>query len=341
MKKPITRSKAGGGGFGGIKPSSRSKRFNASDVVDLLELDTEFLEMRMVGAPFGVATHWIDILTAKGVIQIGKNPLNYDPETDSFDSTIKDPYAEIPNPKRTAKAYYVNAIIRDLQEQEPRKKPKPSLAERKSGFKEKGSPSWTPVRVVRIPSSVAEKLQKLATMNKHKIDGRLVPCDITDEKYGMSVFLSYDKDAPGTDKYQVQKGDKCKLTEEEKGYLVYDLSKLWQPEDLETAKREAEALAAKLPEDENLDEEDDEEEEEDGMSSRRKKPRGKSGKKPAGKVKRRSLGDDDDDDDEEEEEDTPKRPVRSKKVGTSSTKKKTGTAKSKATSKTRSSRRDR
>lgn len=295
----MTRS----GGFGNINAqpdSNKSKR--DSEIVDLLELSADFQQLRLVGPVQGVANHWIDIETKKGVISIPKPSLRYDPKTDTFDDTLEDPYEEIDNPRRTSKSYYVNAIVRDLQDNEPKKKPALDKTEKKKGLKTKGSSAWTPVRVLRVPATVAGKLQKLRQVNKHKIDGKLTPCDITDPKYGCDIFMSFDNDLSGSDKYQVQIAEKTKLSKEEKEYLIYDLTGLHNPEDLKTARKEAEALAAKMPGDENMDEGDEDEEDDMDRKRKSKKKSSKSGKSSKSKVKtkkKRSRDEDEDDDDED------------------------------------------
>lgn len=279
-----------GGGFGGIDPKSKGDKIpKPQDIVELADVGPDFKAFRCIGDVSASLMYWITIETAKGEFNIGKPSLAYDPELDTIDDAVEDPYRDIPNPVKETKHYYVNVIDRDLQEDEPKKKGKPTKDEKKTGLKTKGSEAWTPVRVLRITPKVAGELQALRQLNKHKVKGARVACDITDEKYGIDIFFSFNKDAdsPG-DMYKVQKGDHSPLTDEEKGYLVWDLTKIHQKESLEVARKEAENLSGKSPE----SEEDDEDEDDLPAKSKKKK---KSSKDDAPKKKKKKSSRDDDD----------------------------------------------
>lgn len=244
-------------GFGQTNTGG-AKEKRPEDLVDMLQLSPDFTQIRLIGGVYGYAQRWIDIETRKGVISVPKVALNYDPETDTYDSTLEDPYVGIKNPQRVSKNYYVNCIVRDLQDDEPRKKPELTRDERRSGIKDKNSKSWTPVRVLRVPAGAAESIKKLMQMNKHRVNGKVQEMELSDEKYGMDIFISYDPNAAGSAKYNVQKGDASPLTDEERKYLIWDISELMKPETLEEARKEAEALQSKAPQDEEAEDDDDE-----------------------------------------------------------------------------------
>ena len=254
-------------GFGQTNTGG-TKDKRPEDLVEMLKPTADFVQLRLIGGVYGYAQRWIDIETKKGIISIPKVALNYDPETDSYDSTLEDPYAKIKNPQRVSKSYFVNCIVRDLQDDKPRKLPEVSRDERRSGLKSKESKSWTPVRVLRVPAGAADSIKKLMQMNKHRVDGKIQEMELSDEKYGMDLYISYDPNAAGTAKYNVQKGDASPLTEEEKKYLIWDISELMSPETLEEARKEAEALQSKAPQ-----EEEEEEEEEDDLPKRKRPSR--------------------------------------------------------------------
>lgn len=242
------------------------------DMVDTLKLpEKEYVSMRLIGPAIPYAQHWIEFHSSKGKdVNIPKICLAFDPETEDFDSDKKCPYCDGGN--KASVAYLTNAIIRDLQENEPAKKGKPSDAEKKSGFKEKSSKCWTPVRVVRCTSTVASKFQNLSNANKvkDKKSGETVAKPLSDEKYGRDIQMLYDSKAAGAAKYDVQKGDeRTPLTEEESEYLVWNIEGLFEPEELSRAKQEAEKFfggKGKKGKDGEYDEEDD-------------MPKGKKGKK--------------------------------------------------------------
>lgn len=257
-------------GFGDMNPGGDSKAKRPEELAEFLKVNGDFLQIRLIGDVEPYAQRWIDIETAKGVISIPKVALNFNRDTDSFDDTIEDPYKDIPNPQRVSRSYYFTAIVRDLQDDEPRRAPEPSREERKSGFKQMGSKAWTPVKAFRVPAGCGKLFQKLQTMNKHKVKGKVTACQVSDPEYGCDVFISYDADAPGAAKYNIQKGDHSPLTDDELKYLSWDLSNLMEAETLEVAKREATALASKSP---DVEEEEEEEEEEDSLGSGKGKGR--------------------------------------------------------------------
>lgn len=242
-------------GFGSLN-TGNSKEARPEEIVDMIKLTKDFKNLRLVGDVHGYAQHWIEIVTQKGTFSIPKVSLNYDSNTDTFDQTIEDPYDKIPNPKRTSRVYFVNAIDRDAQEDKPRRAERPDRDERRSGLKNRKSKSWTPVGVLRVTGGVAGMLKNLMQMNKHKVKGKVQECEISDPDYGCDIFISYD-DKAKPNAYQVQKGDASPLTDEEKGYLLWDLTSLMKPDSLDEAKREAESLSAKSPVEEDTESDDD------------------------------------------------------------------------------------
>ena len=152
----------------------------------------------------------------------------------------------------------VLSIVRDLQDDEPRKKGEMTASEKKTGFKEKGSKAWTPVRVVRLTPSLLRKLMELREINVHRIEGKKQAFDIIDPVYGCDIYISCNKSASPADMYSLNKGEASKLSKEEKKYLIYDVSKIHTCEPLEVARKEAEQLSLKCPDvDSSEDEEDD------------------------------------------------------------------------------------
>src|SRR5579872_5316240 len=100
-------------------------------------------------------------------------------------------------------------------------------------LKRRGSKTWTPVRVVQIPSSMCEELKSLVPLNKHK--GKSY--EINDPRYGIDVNLLFDSRQQGQGRYKAQRDEKSKLTGEELEYLIYPLDVL-KPETPEQAKKE-------------------------------------------------------------------------------------------------------
>ena len=242
------KKKKGIGGFLDANTNiEREKR--PDEIVDLLELTEDFQQIRIMPTPIGVySVMWIEILTQKGgKIRIPKPTPNFDPNTDTLDETIDNPYMEIPNDVQTSKHYYVNVLVRSEQDNEPKRTGKPTIKEAKSGHKRKGSGVWTPVKVMRIPSSAAATIKKLATANKHKVNGKVRAFELSHPKYGKDLMVAFDDSRAGPDKYMIQQDEPSALTPTERKYLVWDVSNLMSPESPESAAKEAKALAERAP----------------------------------------------------------------------------------------------
>ncbi|QJT71188.1 hypothetical protein GR11A_00151 [Vibrio phage vB_VcorM_GR11A] len=286
-------------GFGGLKTGG-DKPKRLADQVEMLQLpkDGTWTTVRIIGEVYSTATRWIDIITQKGQISIPKTALNYDAETDDFDSTIEDPYESIPNPQRVAKEHYVNVLVRDLEDSEP-KKNKPTSKEKESGFKDKSSKSWTPIRVLRVPPGLAGKLASLIALNKHKTKKGTEAFELSDPEFGCDVHVAYDESKSPSEKYSVQKADHSPLSKSEKKLLVWDiLGNMTQPETLDAARAEAEKLMAKAPVDEDADDDGDDDDDFKVKDKKKKKGKDKKSKskddKPAKKSKKSKLDIDDD-----------------------------------------------
>ena len=288
-------------GFKGLKPKTGNK-----DSVRLEELcdihkfpDDKWLQLRFIEKvdPLVVKQHWIKILGGKDKreITIPRFCIAFDPlDPETPKEGINCPYCEISSGKdgaqRASEFFLINAIVRDIQEEEPAKKAKFTKDEEKTGFKDMRSKSWTPVRVIRLPGTLVARIQELGETNIHK-DKKTkekAQYDASHPKYGFDVQIKYKPKAAGTDKYSCDKvdGGATPLSSEEKEYLVYKLDeslldtagRMSQKQANEDFKRME--IAGDIPDDDDDDDDDDDE------------PKGKKSKK-----KGRSLDDDDDDDD--------------------------------------------
>ena len=341
-------------GFGDIDPrTNKSDRLKPEELWDIFALAkeaTSWTDFRFLPTDLlPVKTHWIKIRAGKDKkeTKIPKLCVSFDPDNENVPlEGTHCPYCELSTGEngscQTQIAYYANVIVRDIQEDEPRKKVEPTRDEKKTGFKDPKTKSWTPVRVIRITAGLAAKLQSLKERNKVK--GKYY--DINDPKHGMDVAIKYDADAAGADKYQIDRGEQNSLDEDELEYLVYDLGddaydKLGR-ESTDQAKAEFKKLdiigateiddededdddeaprrgskgkkrrRSEEPDEEDENDDDEDEDEEESRSSRRR--RGKS--KPS--RSRRSSVDDDEDEDEDEDEDDSPRSRRSRKKSSGS-----------------------
>jgi hypothetical protein len=142
-----------------------------------------------------------------------------------------------------------SAIFRQLQKAKPEKEPKYTKREREKvileygdeppfecHLKQKGSQSWTPVRVVGVPPQLASELKNIVEFNRHKTKKGSKRFDLPHPKYGMDVQIRYNA-GKRPQSYSVQAVKKAELSESELNYLYYPLN-VSQPESLEAAKKE-------------------------------------------------------------------------------------------------------
>ena len=268
--------------LGEVKTKSFEQIPYLKDLVEMVELGRDYKELRVV--PNSVVTagvHYLPLFNKEGEPVMSKwnkkeqamKPvycLAWDFDNARVDHNKDCPYCNARLDMR--EETYVEVLDREEVESEPAKH-KPSKEEAKTGVKDKeNSGSWTPIRVWRLTSSVVNKLQKLESLNKHKVDGERQAFGIDDAEYGCDIFASYDdgKDIQPTDRYNVQKGDATAFTEEEEGYLVWDVAsviaeKCTASED--SAKRDVECYLKFADGVESETDDDDDDDEEDGEYS--------------------------------------------------------------------------
>jgi hypothetical protein len=215
--------------FGEINPSSED-RLRIDEAVDMMPfpkkkwVQVRFLDLDILP----IKQHWISILTSKQKkeVNIPKFCVSFDPSTEGDIDGVTCPYCELGSSSIKDQKYYLaNALIRDLQDDEPAKKTPITVSERDSGYKDMSSNSWTPVRVVRLPMSLAKKIKDLGSLNKVKTkSGEVMYYDVSHPSFGADVNVKFDPDEQGASMYSVQLASRTKLTPEEKAYLVYDLS---------------------------------------------------------------------------------------------------------------------
>jgi hypothetical protein len=287
-----------------------------TDMVEMLEWPKKgkSVQVRLVGPVVSRGLYKVNVRKKDGSeTQITKVSLNYNPETDELDSTKKCPYSKLPKEMaRFSKVYFVNAIVRPLQEDAPSKPKKPTKSEAESGFKEIDSDTWTPVRVIRIPSSLALRIKQLGEKNivKDK-NGNKKAFPATHEKYGFDLDLTFDKMLPPANMYSADRaespnGDRYSpLSEEEQNYLLWNIEEVYLPEDFATAKKEAEGLEERWfgKSNKRNDEDDEDDDSEDDIEDDENEPKSKKSSKASTKSKKSDDLDDDDDEDDEDEDD--------------------------------------
>lgn len=292
-------------------PSRGREKFKIEEYVDLHKFtDRRWDQLRFVGPVTSIAQHWFDIRTKDGKkVTIPKACLNWNGDTESFDSNGC-PYCSHDATKRVDISYYTNAIIRSIQDDEPRKKFPPVKDEKKvvnlgtkkepfeAKLKSKDSRTWTPVRIVRIVPSLARQIADVPNRRTIKKKGREVEKDmeISHPRYGKDVEVKFDNSQSGTGKYQARGAKKSKLTEEELAYLVYPLDFHERAvETLEQATNEFKELKKRIVEGEGNKFDDDDDK--PGKKDKKKKFKDKYD------VEEDDEADDVDSDDEDEDED--------------------------------------
>jgi len=321
-------------GFSNMKPKTGGNdSLRLEEIIEIYKLTDhpdEWVQLRFLDSDIlPVKRHWVKIYAGKEkrVVGIPRFCLKFNPENEDEPFPVHCPYCDLSTEggqeatMRNENFYLVNAIVRDLQEDEPARKAKPTAEESKTKYKDIKSKAWTPVRVIRLTNTVVARMQELGETNivKNKKSGEKKAFDVSHPKFGCDINVKYKPKAAGTDKYSADKAEgRTPLTDEEKDYLVWPLN----GELLDAAGRMSETQAAEdfkrmeVVGAETIDEEEEDEDmDEDDIPLESSK---KSKKNPA---KKESLSDDDDDDDDGDD-DEPVKPSKKKPVTKKKAKKK-------------------
>ena len=316
------------------------------DLVDVFKFpEKKWTTIRLLPGLFSTAGYWVTTKKKDG----GKGKFfvecpSYDQPSQERDSTKLDPWrdcaaqlsADLSEKERKdrdkqllqfTQEWWMNAIIRSKQKQLPERMPKPTKAERASGFKDKDSDSLTAKAVIKLGRSLLGKIQELKGLNtvESKQTGAVKAFAVNDLKYGRDLRIYYDSSKAPADQYQVQLGDKrTPITEEEAEMLGWDLEKA--TEQAEVSEKDImdnfEKWAAKMgiksskkskkavDEDEDFDDEDDEDDEPPAKKSKKSKKvveEDDEDEPPAKKSKKskKVVDEDDDFEDEDDEDDEP------------------------------------
>ena len=275
---------------------------NLTDLVDMLEWPKQstFVPVRLIGPLVSVGLHKIDVKKKDGTAtQITKPCLAWDDNTQTRDSTKKCPYCKLNTQQHFSARWFANVIDRRLVESKP-SKVRVTPEERKSGFKDMSSQSWTPVRVVGIPASLLKRIQEINTRNFVKKGDVKKQFNVNHTKYGADIELKFNLKEQAANMYSAVRSEEqtegkfSPLTEDEGAYLQYDLDVIYPLESEEEATEQAKRLKKINPK--GVADEDDDEDD--------APKKGKS---------KKSSRDDDDDEDLDDEDDEPKKSKSKKK----------------------------
>lgn len=322
-------------GFGDIQDNSKRDNLRESDIFEIYPLSKKangnWVSIRLLETDLlPVKKHWIKIMGGKDKdkeIKIPRICVAFDPDNQGKPLRgMKCPYCGIAHgndesgaPAQYDYKWYAQAIVRDLQASAPRKQSKHTKQEQKTGKKEMGSESWTPVQAIPLTNSLAGRIKELGERNIHQVKDKKSgkksqqQFQVNHPKYGCDIEIKYNPKKSPADRYTIERGEHTPLTEDEKGYLIWDFDNCEEIYDLLGRLNEADALADFKKMDvlgggEDADDDNDDDDDEDGMALGKKKKGGKD-------KKRRSVDDDEDEDDDEDD-----RPSKSKKAKPSKSK---------------------
>jgi hypothetical protein len=320
------------------------RRADIGDKITILKFpERKWITLRIHGPIFVYGGYWVKTKKKDGKRGQFYTPCpSYDPKTQERDSKKYDPWRQLEESEADLKPEerhvnftqhgYMNALSRAAQRDKPKSRTKPTKAERKTGFKDKDSDTWTANVAVKLPPGAVRKLKEQAGLNVVEMKGgQSKAFSVTHPKYGCDVRILYDSKKAPADQYQVSIGERKPLTEEEEEMLKWDLSDLVEEMKESEVKRDYEGWASRNGvkvkkkkkeeiEDEDFDEDDGEDfddEDEDDEPKSKKSKKSKSDSKSKSKKKKKDEDDEDDedlDDDEDDEDDEPKsKKSRSKK----------------------------
>jgi hypothetical protein len=228
-------------GFDDARDAGGDKPKRVSDIVTVYKIpEKKWTAVRFHPEIHCYATAWVKTKNKEG--KPTKFPAllrSFDPITQEFDSTIKDPWYEFSQKERAdevdqkdrliqvSKKFYGNMIVRKLQSQKPERTPKPEAEEIESGYKHKDSDTWTDWSAFALPPGLIRAIKELRDLNVvESKNGNSTAYSVTDIKYGCDIKIYFDPDQSPANQYKIQLGEQTPLTEEELASLRWDTSDL-------------------------------------------------------------------------------------------------------------------
>lgn len=254
-------SKRRGHDFGDVRTNTgNDKQPSIKDQVDQLKFPPDkFVTVRIISPVFMYAGYWVATKKKDGSPTRFYMPSpSYNPESQSFDSTVFDPFFEISKGEKGVerdsrmiqiqKYGYCCAIIMHEEARRPERIPRPTEQELKTGFKEKDSDSWTPVKVLRLSSTMMEQIAGIAQTNivTNRNTGEQKAMSIAHPQFGMTIRIKHSPKKPAASQYQILPGEKMPLNDRQKKYLTWDLSDLERPESEDQIRESYDRWAEKM-----------------------------------------------------------------------------------------------
>jgi len=292
-----------------IEPPMQSKSWD--ETIERFDFPQgEWTSLRLVGDVYSLRIHWIPTLKKAGGAETAFPLLCRRNEDDNADC----PCCRAGISAQTV--YLSNAIIRDLQEDKPKKIKSPEKGKK---FRVKGDKFWSPIRVIKFPAGIAQKIKNLSKLNKVSKGGKITAYQVNDVKYGRDINVLFDPSQSGSGMYDVQKDDRSPLTDEEKSYLLFDLDVVYETiqdiKDIISSLRRSydkelftsdnsdlRELKKMLLSSGDTEEEDEDEKPKKGKKGKKDK-KGKKGKKGKKEDEEEDELEEDEEDEDEEDED--------------------------------------
>jgi len=192
--------------FDETNPRTRDKNWKEDiPLADLPKLD-EWYQFRIVGGVYSYAQHWIEFTNKEG--QVKRYPVdcaNWDPDKEAPSKQGGCPACEAG--LRPSIKYLINVIDRLSQ----------------------GKGDSDPIRALDIPPTVLRQLLDLKKLNSVKGEAR----SIAHPRFGCDVFMQKQRTKKrGGIEWQVQKGDRSPLSEEETSLELIAFDELWAEPDV-------------------------------------------------------------------------------------------------------------
>jgi hypothetical protein len=210
-----------------------------SELVDVYQFGDTWTHLRLIGQTSSYYEFWLPVNRGERIISVHKICACYKPGRGERQGTCAYCRADL----KGRQVLLSNAIIRELQGNGSNPLPRPTEYEkvvRQVGnesvrWKEKGSASWTPIRVVRLAPRLASQIRSLDQINKARDPetGEVTRHSVAHPRYGRDVLVLYD----GEYFFETRLDMATELTKEELSYLRYPLD-LPIPETPERTERE-------------------------------------------------------------------------------------------------------
>jgi hypothetical protein len=203
-------------GFDDARDAGGDKPKRVSDIITVYKIpEKKWTAVRFHPEIHCYATAWVKTKNKEG--KPTKFPAllrSFDPITQEFDSTIKDPWYEFSQKERAdevdqkdrliqvSKKFYGNMIVRKLQAQKPERTPKPEAEEIESGYKHKDSDTWTDWSAFALPPGLIRAIKELRDLNTvESKSGATTAYSVTDIKYGCDIKIYFDPDQSPANQY--------------------------------------------------------------------------------------------------------------------------------------------